>query len=293
VRQILVNLLTNAVKFTGPGGRVTVSAGASLQPPGEARPEGPGPWVYIRVEDTGAGIPPERLEAIFEPFVQADMTLTRQHGGSGLGLAISRQLARLMGGDLTVRSTEGLGSSFFLWLSAAPAEMVRNKMGDPAAADPHSVAILTEVRDAILAEMERILYAFVARLRSDPATPGAHARPEAELEDHLASFLSDIAQTFGGMDLAAGAAADSLRDGSDIQRRISQRHGEQRLRLGWAESEVVREHEILAEELAAALRRRIRRARPDEVEEMIDAVREFLAAGERVSLDAFRRAAHT
>jgi PAS domain S-box-containing protein len=290
VRQILVNLLTNAVKFTAPGGRVTVSAGASLQPPGEARPEGPGPWVYIRVEDTGAGVPSERLEAIFEPFVQADMTLTRQHGGSGLGLAISRQLARLMGGDLTVRSTEGLGSSFFLWLSAAPAEMVRGKMGDPAAADPHSVAILTEVRDAILAEMERILYAFVARLRSDPATPGAHLRPEAELEDHLASFLSDIAQTFGGMDLAAGAAADSLRDGSDIQRRISQRHGEQRFRLGWAEAEVVREHEILAEELSSALRRRIHRERPREVEEMIDAVREFLAAGERVSLDAFRRA---
>ena len=148
------------------------------------------------------------------------------------------------------------------------------------------------MRDAIFAEMERILYAFVARLRSDPATPSAHARSEAELEDHLASFLSDIAQTFGAMDLAAGAAAESMRDGSDIQRRISERHGEQRFRLGWAESEVVREHEILAEELAAAIRRHVHRERPYEVEEMIDAVREFLAAGERVSLDAFRRAAY-
>ena len=290
-RQILLNLLTNAVKFTAPGGRVTVNAGAALQPPAEACVEGEGPWVYLRVEDTGKGIPAERVEAVFEPFVQADMTLTRQHGGSGLGLAISRQLARLMGGDLTVRSTEGLGSSFFFWLPAAPAEMVRAGMGERASTDPHGVAILGEVRDAILAELERILYGFVARLRSDPATPSAHTRSEAELEDHLASFLSDIAQTFGGMDLAAGSAGESMRDGSDIQRRISERHGEQRFRLGWTEPEVVREHQILAEELAAAMRRHIHRERADEVEEMIDAVRQFLAAGERVSIEAYRRAA--
>ncbi|WP_420124883.1 ATP-binding protein [Longimicrobium sp.] len=289
-RQILLNLLTNAVKFTPAGGRITVSAGAALQPPAEARLEGEGPWVYLRVEDTGKGIAAERLDAIFEPFVQADMSLTRQHGGSGLGLAISRQLARLMGGDLTVRSTEGTGSSFFLWLAAAPAEMVRAGMGDQAVADPGSTAVLREVRDAIFAEMERLLYAFVARLRSDPATPNAHARSEAELEDHLASFLSDIAQTFGAMDLAAGSDADLMRDGSDIQRRISERHGEQRARLGWAESEVVREHEILAEELAAAIRRHVRRERPHEVEEMIDAVRQFLSAGARVSLESYRRA---
>jgi PAS domain S-box-containing protein len=290
-RQILLNLLTNAVKFTPAGGRITVSAGAAQQPPPEARVEGEGPWVYLRVEDTGSGIQAERLDAIFEPFVQADMTLTRQHGGSGLGLAISRHLARLMGGDLTVRSTEGLGSSFFFWLPAAPAEMVRAAMGDPVSVDPRSTLILREVRDAIFAEMERILYAFVARLRSDPATPSAHARSEAELEDHLASFLSDIAQTFGGMDLAAGSDAESLRDGSDIQRRISERHGEQRFRLGWTEAEVVREHEILAEEIAAAIRRHVRRERPYEVDEMIDAVRKFLAAGERVSLESYRGAA--
>ncbi|HEX6372854.1 MAG TPA: ATP-binding protein [Longimicrobium sp.] len=290
-RQILLNLLTNAIKFTAPGGRITVSAGAALDPPAEARLEGPGPWVYLRVEDTGKGIPAERLEAVFEPFVQADMTLTRQHGGSGLGLAISRQLARLMGGDLTVRSSEGVGSSFFFWLPAAPAEMVRAAMGDAAVADPDRTAMLREVRDAIFAEMERLLYAFVARLRSDPATPSAHARSEAELEDHLASFLSDVAQTFGALDLAAGFHAESLRDGSDIQRRISERHGEQRFRLGWTESEVVREHQILAEELGAAIRRHVRRERAHAVEEMIDAVRRFLAAGERVSLESYRRAA--
>ena len=290
-RQILLNLLTNAVKFTPAGGRITVSAGAAQQPPPEARVEGEGPWVYLRVEDTGSGIAAERLDAIFEPFVQADMTLTRQHGGSGLGLAISRRLARLMGGDLTVHSTEGLGSAFFFWLPAAPAEMVRAAMvRDPASVDPHSAVILRQVRDALFAEMERILYAFVARLRSDPATPSAHARSEAELEDHLASFLSDIAQTFGAMDLAAGSDGESLRDGSDIQRRISERHGQQRFRLGWTEAEVVREHQILAEEIAAAIRRHVHRERPYEVDEMIDAVRTFLAAGERVSLESYRGA---
>jgi PAS domain S-box-containing protein len=291
VRQILLNLLTNAVKFTPTAGRITVSAGSALDAPADVAVEGPGPWIYIRVEDTGKGIPADRVEAVFEPFVQADMTLTRQHGGSGLGLAISRRLARLMGGDLTLRSTEGLGSSFFFWLPSAPAEAVRADMGHPSTAAPGSTAILGEVRDAIFAELERILYAFVARLRSDPATPSAHTRSEAELEDHLASFLSDIAQTFGGMDLAAGSSGDALRDGSDIQRRISERHGEQRFRLGWAEPEVSREHQILREELAAAIRRHVHRERPDEVEEMIDAVRIFLSAGERVSIEAYRRAA--
>ena len=130
VRQILVNLLSNAVKFTEPRdgepGRVAVSAGAATQPSPEARLDGGGPWIYIRVEDTGRGIPADRLEAIFEPFVQADMTLTRAHGGTGLGLAISRRLARLMGGDVTARSDEGVGSAFFLWLQAAPVESLQS-----------------------------------------------------------------------------------------------------------------------------------------------------------------------
>ncbi|MBW8769313.1 MAG: PAS domain S-box protein, partial [Gemmatimonadetes bacterium] len=129
VRQILVNLLANAVKFTtardGEPGRVTVSAGAAKAAAADASVSGDGPWVYIRVEDTGSGIHPDQLHAVFEPFVQADMTLTREHGGTGLGLAISRRLARLMGGDLIVRSEEGLGSAFFLWLPAAPAESLQ------------------------------------------------------------------------------------------------------------------------------------------------------------------------
>ena len=112
VRQILVNLLANAVKFTPPEGRVTVSAGSTQQAPPDTRLGGPGPWVYIRVEDNGQGIPPDKLATIFEPYEQVGARLE----GAGLGLAISRRLAHLMGGDLTATSALGVGSSFFVWL---------------------------------------------------------------------------------------------------------------------------------------------------------------------------------
>jgi PAS domain S-box-containing protein len=105
VRQILLNLLTNAVKFTDAGGQITVSCGRH------------GDRVRVEVADTGRGIPPERLETIFEPFVQIDRHLTHEsQQGVGLGLAISRDLARAMGGDLTVRSEARVGSTFRLEL---------------------------------------------------------------------------------------------------------------------------------------------------------------------------------
>jgi signal transduction histidine kinase len=104
VQQILINLLTNAVKFTERGGAITVTC--------EPRDDS----VLIRVSDTGRGIEPEDLPRIFEPFVQVDTTLTRTGEGVGLGLAISRDLARGMNGDLTVESTRGSGSTFELTL---------------------------------------------------------------------------------------------------------------------------------------------------------------------------------
>ena len=82
--------------------------------------------MYVRVDDSGIGIAAERLEDIFEPFVQLDMSHTRVYPGTGLGLAISRRLAREMRGDLTVRSEPGVGSTFFLWLPAAPVASVAN-----------------------------------------------------------------------------------------------------------------------------------------------------------------------
>jgi len=121
VRQIVVNLLTNAIKFTPSGGRITMSGGTGETVTG-ASLSGRGPWIYVRVEDTGRGIPAEHLGAIFEPFRQSDAS--DQHRGSGLGLAISRQLARMMGGDLVAESEVGLGSQFTLWLPIAPSDPV-------------------------------------------------------------------------------------------------------------------------------------------------------------------------
>jgi len=289
VRQILVVLLSNSIKFTARGGRITVSAGTAAQPPADAQVAGPGPWVYVRVEDTGHGIPPERMGAIFEPFVQADMALTRQHGGTGLGLTIARRLARLMGGDLSVRSEVGTGTTFFLWLAAAPEEAATSTLSRSGHMDEPGPGIFHAVRDAIFAELERLLHVYVARLRSDPATPTAHALSERELEDHLATFLSDLAATLPAVDLSAERDPEATVDGTAIQRTLGERHGRQRFRLGWREGELRRDFEILREELSGAVRRRVHRERPGEVEETIGALLEFVAATERTSLAAFRR----
>jgi len=117
VEQVLVNVLSNAIKFTGEGGRASISCSAvEGAPPGHR--EG-GRWVCVTVEDTGAGIEPAQLERIFDPFVQVESGYTRRHEGTGLGLAISLRLARSMGGELSVESAPGEGSRFTLWLRAA------------------------------------------------------------------------------------------------------------------------------------------------------------------------------
>jgi len=115
VRQVLVNVLGNAVSFTPPGGTVEVIASRVTEPP----PGGAltaGPWCIIRVEDTGPGIPTDKLDHVFEPFVQLSSDGQATRKGSGLGLTVSRQLALLMGGDLTAAST-GAGAAFTLWLA--------------------------------------------------------------------------------------------------------------------------------------------------------------------------------
>jgi len=106
VQQILLNLLSNAMKFTDRGGSVTVSC------------EREGSVVRIRVSDTGPGIPPEKLEKIFDPFVQVDQRFTREHRGVGLGLAISRELAVGMNGSLDASSVVGQGTTLTLTLPA-------------------------------------------------------------------------------------------------------------------------------------------------------------------------------
>jgi signal transduction histidine kinase len=107
VGQIFINLLSNAVKFTPPGGTVRLRC--------ETRDD----TLAFRVSDTGIGIPPDQIDSIFDPFVQVNARLTRTEEGIGLGLAISRDLARGMGGDLTVESEVGVGSTFTLTLPRA------------------------------------------------------------------------------------------------------------------------------------------------------------------------------
>jgi signal transduction histidine kinase len=111
--QIFLNLLSNAIKFTPSGGRVVVSF--TTRADGSA----PSDVAYFQVADTGIGIPRDRLDAIFEPFVQVRTDYARGTGGTGLGLSISRDLARGMGGDLRVRSVEGQGSTFTVALRRA------------------------------------------------------------------------------------------------------------------------------------------------------------------------------
>jgi signal transduction histidine kinase len=105
LQQIILNLLSNAIKFTAAGGAIVLSVQASTKA------------VVIRVADNGRGIPADKLDDIFEPFVRVESGFSRANDGAGLGLAISRALSRAMGGDLTVESTLGRGSTFTLSLT--------------------------------------------------------------------------------------------------------------------------------------------------------------------------------
>ena len=115
LRQVLLNLLSNAAKFTEQG-TIALTARRVDDRDGDGR-------IEFVVADSGIGIPADRLEKLFAPFVQADPSMTRRFGGSGLGLAISREICRRLGGDVVVTSVQGKGSTFRAWVrsSAAPA----------------------------------------------------------------------------------------------------------------------------------------------------------------------------
>jgi signal transduction histidine kinase len=284
-RQILVNLLSNAVKFTPPGGEVRVVCGVADGPDPEAELPVGERWLRVDVQDTGVGIPEDRLASVFAPFVQVESEYTREAGGTGLGLTISRRLARLMGGDLTVRSTPGEGSCFTLWLPLPGEE----EDGDPEwVREAREVSGLGEVGRVIVRLAEDVVRCLGDRLKADPAVPVAASLNRSQLEDHTSTFLGDIGLALLTLDEAGGEPA-LMQDGSEIQRVISQLHGAQRARLEWAPEHLRREFEILREEMEARVHEALGGEEGVEVGPALEVFRRLLDVAERISTESLVR----
>jgi PAS domain S-box-containing protein len=146
VRQVLLNLLSNACKFT--------EKGTILLDVGKEQRNG-GPWLRFKVSDTGIGMSPEQLGKLFQAFTQVDVSTTRRYGGTGLGLVISRQLCQMMGGDVTVESEMGKGSTFTVRLPVNPdsrktgeetTEVIADLPGDPLSDSASTVLVIDDDR---------------------------------------------------------------------------------------------------------------------------------------------------
>jgi signal transduction histidine kinase/ActR/RegA family two-component response regulator len=140
VRQMLFNLLGNAAKFTHEG-QIYLRARREAQ--------GSGEWMVFEVEDTGIGITPEQQSHLFQPFSQADSSTTGKYGGTGLGLAVSRHYARLLGGDIDLRSVHGAGTTFTVRIPVDPGGTLRDAGGTTAdeAASPAGGPVVLVIDD--------------------------------------------------------------------------------------------------------------------------------------------------
>jgi signal transduction histidine kinase len=292
VRQIVLNLLTNAIKFSDAGGTVSVEVARTDQPAPTAKLFGGArDWVFFRISDTGIGIAPDHLGAIFAPFFQAEGGHTRRREGSGLGLSIARRLARLMNGDLTVESRLGQGSAFTLWLPAAQPDESRTSERQRAGLSGHEPRVkgLADVGETMLRETEGIIDAFVSRLRQEEATPAAARLRFSQITDHIAALLADVAESLIVLEDSGGHPSPLMQDGVEIQRLIAERHGAQRVRLGWSEAALQRECEILSEEVERALRHRLGEA-GGRIDEAIAVIRRQLDEATRIGIRALQRA---
>jgi CheY-like chemotaxis protein len=133
VRQIVMNLVSNALKFTE-SGQVRLKLAAAPGADGDG-------GVEIRVIDTGVGMTPEQVARLFRPYAQADAGTARRYGGTGLGLAICRKLAGMMGGEISVESEPGAGSSFRVWLPLPPAEAPEAELAEALALPPLRILV--------------------------------------------------------------------------------------------------------------------------------------------------------
>ncbi|MBU1376554.1 MAG: tetratricopeptide repeat protein [Alphaproteobacteria bacterium] len=249
LRQILFNLMSNAIKFTHEG-----HVGLSVR----AEPSGEGEDLVLAVSDTGIGIPPEWLENVFESFSQVDGSITRTYGGTGLGLAICRSVARAMGGDITIESTVGKGSTFTVRvpLERAPEPVAAAPVEAPQGlqdcrllivdANPLSQAVLRAVMtpltrtvetvghwesatsqggrfDLVLAEANALGTETAARLEALQGLADAMApAPVAVMitdarEDEVAHLLAAGAAQIIRKPIAAPALAEELRAGFDTR----------------------------------------------------------------------------
>jgi signal transduction histidine kinase len=150
LRQILTNLVGNAIKFTEQGEILVTLASQPMDGPVR---------LHFAVQDTGIGISPRGMERLFRSFSQVDATTSRRYGGTGLGLAISRRLARLMGGDLWAESQEGVGSTFHFTIAAMPAACAGQPATVPPAIPSLTVVPSTATNGAVMPPPLRILLA--------------------------------------------------------------------------------------------------------------------------------------
>ncbi len=292
VRQIIVNLLSNAVNFTPAGGQVTIEVGETDTPDAPIRARADSAWVYVRVTDTGPGIASDQLEAIFAPFVQAQSGHTRRKDGTGLGLTISRRLARLMNGDLTVRSQLDHGAEFTLWLAQAGEPLQDRDVERELALRGREPAVkgLAEVGEALLRDLEPVLDAFVARLRESPPSPAALTLHFSQLADHTPVFIADVAETLVVIEESGGEPSSIIADGTEIRRLVAERHGAQRARLGWTADGLRAEHAMLREEIERAIQHRFLGETGGRIAEAVRVVGELVAHAEVHSVRGLMRA---
>src|SRR4051812_9138774 len=210
---IIANLLSNALKFTPQGGEIVARAGIE------------GETAFFEVEDDGRGIPADQLERIFDRFHQVDGSASREHGGTGLGLALARELARLHGGNVTVRSRLGEGSLFRVELPRDPAGVFMERRRKPRRREDQLAQARTEAHAAREYAVRSLRETLLADVELPPrrATEGPRPQPPANaprlllVEDNadLRSFLAARLARRYRVETASDGAA-----GLDVARRI-------------------------------------------------------------------------
>ncbi|HTQ96484.1 MAG TPA: response regulator, partial [Candidatus Acidoferrum sp.] len=204
LQQVLKNLLSNAFKFTEQGGvRISVSVAAHGWSEDHPILSTAASVIAFEVTDTGIGIPQEKQRIIFEAFQQADAGTSRKYGGTGLGLAISRELANLLGGEIQLRSTPGIGSTFTLYLP-------KTYVG------PSSAIATADARPAFLASGRQLTHVVVSEVHEkvpddrEILEPGDMSLLIVEDDVHYARIVADLARSKGFKVLVAARGAEGL-----------------------------------------------------------------------------------